>query len=850
MNDFNNYNMSLGSESGANGSDTNYAGDGPAELLNITNTHDGSGGLFPDAEALPEKETDTNSVQVKENLIAALIGYFANTGQDVPLDKTNAIANAVMRSGFLNTYEVDMQRWDRLGTGACGLALPLRHRLDHSRQYLKIIPPNPKENYNFSNEYSSLRNIDNDFDRPKNIVALKEYDVRELSDGSSVAMLLMEELEPLAPIRSYKELLKLATDVCVGLVYLQRLRVIHRDIKPLNIMRRKRGSSYDYVIIDLGLLIHADENGKAKHDGILVSHDYAPGELSNANIGDVVYDFSTDLYMLGVTLLCMITDSEGNLLSCLHYMQSEDSDFTCDYLRRNVMGFHSELLRPVSGTGVDLERIIEIMCSNRPSERPADADTLLSWLTGESAPVSAADGTYSSSGIYTEYNYPISEEERSLRNHWISADGLIDFPDGHKIFRRDFDYCRIECDERSSLLAQNTGQLGILVNRKIPQECGDTVTAFDVTVGSKRYILRCIKCTDEQGTGSSSNYTRNRRAYFNGMMQNVRYTCVDKILDTMYVIYRTDHNGGYQKGRISKKNHYLFTLSETYAYNQFVSLEKLIEDYGDDYDHFSVAERCAICYKVIKTMNELHSHMIFHGSLAPDRIYVLRRPDASNSPEVKIAGLGCIVSNRSEDNKALVRTLMSTLTNNVKIPLEILPVQTRLREYFIELDNRVNGSGHKNEPFTIELFNEWYEATYKRSVPVAFSPVSDGINFVGNENQPLANYTVTILKETQASEMIGMNIRTFPYTILPVLEEWGVVIRLFVRKDYDGALRLYATCLDHSDRELLINDQKLSQDSNGDMLMDGTRITCTCKGLFGRRIRLGQITVISPQINY
>ncbi len=848
MNNYNNslLELSLGTEYQESIPDGEY----PAKVSMGTETSYGNDGYPMNIPEPRSKPLEPGDAQVKTYLIKALNEH---SNRNLFPDEIEAVANEVINSGFLRTYEVDVNDWEQLGSGSCGLALPVRHRNDRSRQYLKIIPPNPNANYDFKNEYQALKSVDNEYDHPINIVSLKDYEVRPINDTSSVAILLMEELEPLTdPITSYDELLKLAVDVCAGLVFLQSHRIIHRDIKPENIMRRRRGSGYDYVIIDLGLLVRSDENGKADFDGMVVSDEYGPREFANAVIGEPLYDFTTDLYMLGITLLCMITGFDpaerGDLLSCIRTdIQADASDFSCEYLKNHVHSLHAERLRPPSGAGVNLERIIEIMCSNSAANRPADARTLLSWLIGESWPDHTPISGDTLGSNRTEYHYPINDKERQLRKHWITSDGLIEFPNNHYIHRSDFDYCRTDKNEHHSILAQYMGELGVLVNKKLPHECGKTVTAFDVTLGHNKYILRCINCTDPEGKDSSKKHSQNLTAYRDGLMDNRKHTCVDKVVDMMYVKYRTDRNGGY-KGNITKDNHYLFTLSETYDYGLYVSLDSLIQDYGDDYDSFSVAERCAICYKVINTMNTLHKYMVFHGSLTPDNIYVRRNPSALGSPEVKIVGFGSIDSTLSADDKTLVRTLVSTLTSNGKIPLEILPSQTTLREYFIGLIKRVEESDRTGEWFTIEQFNSWYETNYHRSPPIVYSTVSDIIRFVGNDSQPLADYTVTILKETRSVEETPMSKRTVPYTRLSVMDEWGVDIRLFVRKDFDGVLRLYAACLDHADKELLIGDHPFSTGSEGEMLMNGTRITCMRKGLFGRK-KIGQITVISPRIN-
>jgi len=345
------------------------------------------------------------------------------------------------------------------------------------------------------------------------------------------------------------------------------------------------------------------------------------------------------------------------------------------------------------------------------------------------------------------------------------------------------------------------------------------------------------------------NQSRNDEAYRKGLMNNKRHPCVDGLVDIMHIMYQTDQNGGY-RGGITRDNHYLLMLSEAYDYGKYTALAELIREFGDDYDRFSIEERCAICYKVISTMNALHPYCIFHGSLTPDNIYVQRNATVPGSPVVRIAGFGRVESSHSADDKTLVYTLINTLTNNGKIPLEILPSQIALREYFIGLHKGVQNSENRGTEFTIEEFDAWYK-TGCNEVPVGYSYQSDCVIFLGNDSKPLADYSVTIVKGIKPIESIPVNRNTATYTRLSVKDELGVDIRLFIKRGYNGVTLLYAACLEQNNQELfigdLIDDRPFRFGPDGEILADGTRITRVRKGLFGPKT-IGQVVVRSPQI--
>src|SRR5271166_5315022 len=102
--------------------------------------------------------------------------------------------------------------------------------------------------------------------------------------------------------------LEIATHVAAGLAAVHEQHLVHRDIKPTNIMvRMKEGGTVAAKIIDLGLAKTVDASASAA--GISSPGAFAgtPEFASSEQFAGVGVDIRSDLYSLGVTLWVMVT---------------------------------------------------------------------------------------------------------------------------------------------------------------------------------------------------------------------------------------------------------------------------------------------------------------------------------------------------------------------------------------------------------------------------------------------------------------------------------------------------------------------------------------------------------------
>ena len=102
--------------------------------------------------------------------------------------------------------------------------------------------------------------------------------------------------------------LEIATHVAAGLAAVHEQHLVHRDIKPTNIMvRLKEGGTVAAKIIDLGLAKTVDASASAA--GISSPGAFAgtPEFASSEQFAGVGVDIRSDLYSLGGTLWVMVT---------------------------------------------------------------------------------------------------------------------------------------------------------------------------------------------------------------------------------------------------------------------------------------------------------------------------------------------------------------------------------------------------------------------------------------------------------------------------------------------------------------------------------------------------------------
>ena len=132
-----------------------------------------------------------------------------------------------------------------------------------------------------------------------NIVSIEEWDVKELEDGYSWEIFIRMEL--LTPLKekikqqgelNEQEIIKLGKDICSALILCEKNNIVHRDIKPDNILINDHGS---YKLGDFG--IARGLTNETRMTGVFTLPYAAPEVYNDKKAGKTI-----DTYSLGLVL--------------------------------------------------------------------------------------------------------------------------------------------------------------------------------------------------------------------------------------------------------------------------------------------------------------------------------------------------------------------------------------------------------------------------------------------------------------------------------------------------------------------------------------------------------------------
>ena len=180
----------------------------------------------------------------------------------------------------------------------------------------------------------------------ENIVKLIRVDgkylVMELVDD----MDLIEWCACLSGTPSLRTIQIIARQLMRALIYLREVHVIHRDVKPDNVIIQK--STNRIKLVDFGLACYEDEVELVSWNGTL--RYMAPETFSLKKPSHERFSHKNDVYGAGLTIYAIATDDTPlkETTSNLHYLLRLDGfDFHANLIqmRRNLwMDFHNEIL--------------------------------------------------------------------------------------------------------------------------------------------------------------------------------------------------------------------------------------------------------------------------------------------------------------------------------------------------------------------------------------------------------------------------------------------------------------------------------------------------------------------------
>jgi tetratricopeptide (TPR) repeat protein/tRNA A-37 threonylcarbamoyl transferase component Bud32 len=220
--------------------------------------------------------------------------------RDIEVTETMEASKEELTRGttFADRYEII----EELGKGGMGRVYRVEDTKLKQEVALKLIKPeiasDKKTIERFRNELRTARNI-----RHKNVCGM--YDLGEEQGTHYITMEYVRGEDLKSLIRKMGQLsagqvITIAKQVCDGLVEAQRLGVVHRDLKPQNVMIDTDGNAR---IMDFGIARSLEAKG-ITGAGVMIG---TPEYMSPEQVEGKEVDQRSDVYSLGVILYEMVT---------------------------------------------------------------------------------------------------------------------------------------------------------------------------------------------------------------------------------------------------------------------------------------------------------------------------------------------------------------------------------------------------------------------------------------------------------------------------------------------------------------------------------------------------------------
>ncbi|MFD1953192.1 serine/threonine protein kinase [Paenibacillus thailandensis] len=137
------------------------------------------------------------------------------------------------------------------------------------------------------------------------------YFTEELVSGEDLYTIIRRDRQI-----TLQEGIQLGIDIATAIKHLWDINMVHRDVKPKNIMRRDNGT---YVLLDTGLAFDlSDESLTAAFMTVGTRIYMSPEQLKNVRRG---IDFRSDLFLLGIVLYESLTGQHPFFTRGLNSMQ-------------------------------------------------------------------------------------------------------------------------------------------------------------------------------------------------------------------------------------------------------------------------------------------------------------------------------------------------------------------------------------------------------------------------------------------------------------------------------------------------------------------------------------------------
>ncbi len=260
-----------------------------------------------------------------------------------------------------NKYEIQ----NRLGGGGMGVVYTARHALMNRTVAIKVLHPHlaSGQDDEFFKRFLREAQTSSKLSHPNCITIFDfgidgEYPflVMELKQGRSLKQLLKEH----APL-SIQRTVNLLSQVCAGMEEAHHLGIVHRDIKPDNIIVTERGNGEEQaVVLDFGIAKiiggSTEATSMTQTGGIIGTPQYmAPEQVLGKEL-----DARCDVYALGVVLYEMLSgevpfEADSAMALMMKHLNQEPI---------SIRKLNSELQIPKA-----VDKVLEKVLKKDPSER-------------------------------------------------------------------------------------------------------------------------------------------------------------------------------------------------------------------------------------------------------------------------------------------------------------------------------------------------------------------------------------------------------------------------------------------------------------------------------------------------